>query len=161
MTRLQQLKTEFTTITGLSAKKVFVEAVCSDLGARTMRSIKDWEWAVTSIQPRFVLADKEPVAESPTPPEPTTPVFNCVEDIAQVLDEEDAAVFFQFLFAISADTKNTYRQLCKRYHPDVNPGVASHLIVVLNRVYEEVEETITFEADDTSDDWQEPGMCTF
>lgn len=163
MSKLKDLKEEFTKITGLPAKKSIVQLICTEVSNHGMHSISDWEWVLTSIEPRFklqtyqnyqnkvteleqqneVLASyiaeqlnkPEPVVES-KPETAVNPVVESLEDIAYLLDETDAKLLFTFLLSYTDNLKSAYKKLAKKYHPDVNSSPkATMLTVILNDVY--------------------------
>lgn len=177
MSKLKDLKEEFTKITGLPAKKAIVQLICTELEDRRMHSISDWEWVLTSIEPRFklqtyqdyrnkvteleqqneVLANyiseqlnkPEPVAETTTETL-TNPSVESLEDVAYLLNETESRLLFTLLLSYADNIKSAYKKLTKKYHPDVNSSPkATALTVILNDVYS----TLNQQKDNLDDDF--------
>lgn len=163
MSRLKELKEEFTKITGLPAKKMMVDVVCEGVGDRRMMSIFDWEWALNSIAPRFKMADRE--AKIAELEEQLTQSTQAGVEPLQPIVEDEIELLVGEIFLESSDCRTTYRRLSKRYHPDLNPDNpnAVKLSVIVNRVYEEVKENGNYQNDrieknidiyQQTDDWE-------
>lgn len=116
---LKSLKEEFTKLTGLPAKKAFVEAVCVGAGLRTMRSLIDWEWAIRSVAPQFLVNSPE-----------ISDLELANEELIQGLDNTCAAYeqqFAEFKQQLAtqklmyeqqlADQKTTYEEKLKKVSP--------------------------------------------
>jgi hypothetical protein len=165
MSKLKDLKEEFTKVTGLPAKKAVIQLICPGVDSRSMHSISDWEWVLTSIEPRFKLQTyldlqnklteleeqnevfANYICKEINKPEPVEPVesktevadipaVESLEDVAYLLDETESRLLFTLLLSYANNLKSAYKKLAKKYHPDVNSSPkATALTVILNDVY--------------------------
>lgn len=78
---LKQLKADFTTKTGMPAKKAYVLVAAPTLANHKLRSKADWELVLSSIEFKIVKIDREPIKIAST--------FDSSDDWIKQLDEID------------------------------------------------------------------------